>query len=280
MDKRIFIIIGTIIALLFALIQLSSKQEVVDSSNTVKKESINDISQLPKTLNKHKEVINSESSVIKNITVQDDYELINVCGLSLDLFLEKFDLINLESLNGNIGESVVGDCEKWFNDLQTLSQDELKKLELDFESKKELLTKFISFKYDKDTIAESRESVYSPDYDIKLLALVYLLRYDYAFNKEVARNMDIADIGYLVSGNNVILETLYTCKHGKNCSANGSFMKEFCEDEDVPCGVSYQSWLISSGEITINLYDDMMRAVVAIENVLSSNWMTEHPLDI
>jgi hypothetical protein len=275
-NKKLVFFTGTILVLIFFYNYLSPTQEIDVVPNIINENITNDESQLSQDSIKNNQVI-----VKQSINVKNNYQSISDCGFSMDMFLDKIERINLESLDENTRQEVnshIDICDKWFSDLQELSQVELNKLEMDFKKKKKLITQFFSFKFDKDIILESRKEIYNTDNDIKMFALTYLLRFDFKFADEVAKNMNVSSISHLISKHNVHLETLYACQHGQDCSSDSAMMIEYCKVVDSACGVSFSTWLIS-GEITVNLYNDMLSAIVAIDNVLNSDWFIENPLD-
>lgn len=281
-DKKLYFIYGAIIVFIIIISQLPSQEKVVSKSKIMNKENIDVGSKLERKISKNNAITKDESNEIRKITVEEDYQLIYDCGFSWDTFLNSFNHINLENISDKEKQKIdntIEECEKWFDEIKVLSQAEIRQLKREYKRKKELLTNFISFKYDKNIVSSARQGIYGLDYEIKLMALVYLLRYDFSFVKEVAANMGVADISYLVSGSNIYLETLYICQHGKDCSANSSLMEQYCEGVNDKCNLSFPTWLRSK-EVTFNLYDDMMRAIVAIDKVLDSDWFLDHPLDI
>ncbi len=281
MNKIYFLLIIVLITFLIIFSQLPSKKEVVDTS--MKKKEYNKIENNFSTqTSKNTHLVKNESLTVKKFNVNDNYQLIVECGFSLDTFLHKFEYIDLESLKLKEKQKIeetLYKCDKWFNDLGKMSVLDREKLKINTEKKKEQIKKLGVFKYDKNTLIEARNNIYNSDNYIKLLSLSYLLRYDFSFQKEIASSMGIAEIGYLVSGGNIYLETLYVCQHGADCTALSPMMQDICNRDENSCGMSFPIWL-RSGQISLNLYDDMMRAIIAIDKVLDSDWFLEHPLGI
>lgn len=286
MGKNIFIGI-IIILIIYVLIKISLPPKegvVLDVNKEIKK------SKPLIKIDNHKTKTDSKKAIDKPLSSNklndlnhDNYYYGKAidCGFLQDSFDEEQDLISSQILKDEDLEKLndlAQQCQKWFARLQDLPVEKLKQLEADVKKKDRLLTKLVKYKHDKDTLELARKEIFNDDLDIKFNSLGYLLKFDLGFQKQVAEEMNVSHIGYLTT-DGITLNSLYLCQHGYDCSSKSLLMEMFCELEESSCGMSFPAWL-RSGQVTLNLYDDMMRAIRAIDKILNSDWFLDHPLDM
>lgn len=268
----VIIVIALIVMIIYSL---SSRQEAVSIQ-----EGIHEQPRINKSAKRHLKTNNKLillTKPIQEISIDKDYITYDKCGSSLDLFLQKYDMLDLSLIKEDERkhiEKTLLNCEKWFSKLLKMSEEEKEKLKINFDKKKEIITKMSATKHERNVIKYARKEIYSKDLDISFVALVYLLQNDYDFQKQIAKQMGILDINYLRFG--MKLPTLFICQRGADCSAHGYIMQGLCTVTEAACNTSYISWLLSR-EITSNLYNDYIDAIYAIDKILGSDWFEKNP---
>jgi len=280
--KKLLIIISLIV-FIYTITSLLSEKEVVisESINNEEIQVINKIdtdnTEIENNVSTNK---NQPLNKLKDLSHYNYFEVFNNCGFSQEIYDKRNEAINIKELKDeqlDKFDEEIQDCNKWFAELQNLPLERLKQLKLKFEKKKKLLTRLIKYKYDKNTLGLSRRQVSSDDFDIKSASLAYLLKFDFDFQKQIAQEMNVSQINYLTT-DGITLNILYLCHHGYDCSSQSQIMQDTCRRDENSCGMSFPTWL-RSGQVSLNLYDDMMRAIIAIDKVLDSDWFLEHQLD-
>lgn len=281
MGKNILIILSLVFIVYFVKTSLLSEKEVVINSDekmqVVNKSDTNKI-EIENNINTNKKQLLNQP---KELSHYSFYGKSNNCGFSQELYDKRNAEIDIKELKEEEIEKFydsMQECNVWFARLQDVPVEKLKQLEIDVKKKRGLLTKLFIYEYSKDILSLARKEVFNDDPDINFIALEYLLKFDFDFQKQVAQEMNVSNISYLsANGSNFIF--LFLCQHGYDCSAQSQIMQDTCRRDENSCDMSFPAWL-RSGQISLNLYDDMMRAIIAIDIVLDSDWFLENPLDI
>ncbi len=221
---------------------------------------------------------NEEKTSIKYSSSHDyNYDLSQSCGFDSDKFYDEINRAYTDNLaNEKLEhlENLVDNCTDWFDKLSSLSNSDIKSIELEVKRKHKILSELSSLKYDKKTLTKATSMVFNKDPEIAGTALLYLLSFDNSFLIKIGEGMGITDIEFLRG--NINLSFLFVCQNGMDCSSDSSLMTDLCLINENSCGLSFESSLMR--QITPNQYDDYLHALQVINSIINSDWFEQRDI--
>jgi len=228
-----------------------------------------------------KNIDKTEKTVNPYLQLKEDSEkwadVQKTCGYNdsdLRNKLDKNNNIELSKSQVMATNSLIDQCNEWFDYLNSLSSEQLKLLKDNIKDIFELTKYFFNdFKpYSAKILDEAKEYINKGGdaSGVTQSVLAHLMEEDLNFDKVIAINLGTQDLDYIIN-NSYNISMLYSCEVEPNeCSADSMMMSSWCIEDARLCGQSYTDYYART--ITPNHFADLINIVRIIKELVNQGY--------